>query len=139
MRAREIWGGDYNLWGSNTRDWAYNQLTTPVAFLSTIPSDPFVDKTPQTTPNGSIRQAKGYIYQHLLWKNDSTGYDGRTYRLGYYWYLKYPGPARIVTTPYITHMAVNGRPNMIYDSTNGTLSVGNIYRTNKGAFTGSGL
>ena len=123
---------EYNLWDTAHRSWCFNALTTPVAYLSSIPQDPFED-TPGAHNNPLERY---YEYNHYMWLSDKTGFTGQFYRAGYSWYLRSPGPYGNATAPWLTEMAITGDPAGVYDSSNGTISYGQIHRTNKGVFMG---
>ena len=132
---------EYDLWDSDHRFWAYNVLTTPTAYMSSLPKDPFIDKTKQTnfTVGGDRPMGGAYEYQHYAWKANDGNDSAKLYAMGYQWYLRSPGPAREVGKPYFVETVVTKNLSNIYDATNGTMSRGFIYRTNKGGFTGSGL
>ena len=125
----------YNLWHTDDRDFAYNPMTTPVAYLTSIPDDPFTDKSEiKRFDTGLIRNFKKYQYQYWLYEGHPGGYDAWL-AMGYTWYLRSPGPSRLVGPPFMSVMTRDNRSDNIYDSTNGTMSIGQIYRTNKGVFT----
>ena len=125
------------LWPRYHGDQAYNAMTTPVAYISSPPDDPFVDKTPyKNIQNNTTIYEKKYQYQYWLW-TDGGPDSWAPYRAkGYLWYLRSTGPSRSVRPPNMLQMVRDGVPDMVYDSSNGTMSIGLIVRTNKGAFTG---
>jgi len=120
---------------------AYTQLTTPVAYITSIPRDPF-------TVLGSIGKGKShdvrltFKYMHAM--GNSTG-AVLVRNKGYAWFLGSLGPSRRLT-PESDPTASSTSPRAIvaglssdlycYDSTNGTSSFGSIIRTNKGVYTG---
>ena len=133
-------------WTEHERDLVYVVMTTPVAYISSPPADPFIDKTQAINPDqgGAIKYQKFYTYQYLGYKD--TGSFREAYNRGFTYYIRSPGPARLVGLPYFAAMTdpeknyggENGKLplGMVYDSTNGTLSAGNLYRTNRGYFSG---
>jgi type II secretion system protein G len=134
------------LWTDPTRDLAYKQFTTPIAYMTTIPLDPFDDPATgeYNLVSGARKFFKFYEYQTTPFAQNDTpsgnAYDlCKAFRVGYMWYLRSPGPAQTIGTPYMGDMVYDGNPAMLYDPTNGTKSIGNIFRTNKGVLTGAEL
>ena len=135
-------GAPYSLWTDDTRDELYRQFTTPVAYMTQIPVDPFMDKAASqyNQTSGKTKHLKYFEYQHMQFHAYDVNNDmGRAFRVGYVWYLRSPGPARIVGSPYLAAIVVDNDPGMIYDPTNGTMSIGNIHRTNKGVLDGRNM
>ena len=123
---------------------ALSQLTTPVAFMTSIPKDPFTEKGAINKNTGNAVRPT-FDYGHCLAK--LSGQDAapriKSRKLGYLWYLSSDGPSRDKRNP--ADETVNCQPMMIfmgarplytYDATNGTTSRGFIMRTNKGEYTG---
>jgi prepilin-type N-terminal cleavage/methylation domain-containing protein len=131
--------GALNLWDTDDRDFAYNQLTTPTAYIVSIPDDPFTDRTEiKRFDTGLIRNFRKYQYQYWQYPNHPSSYDSWLEQ-GYTWYLRSPGPSRMVGPPFMNVMIRDHVTDNIYDSSNGTMSIGQIYRTNKGVFTGANM
>ena len=126
--------------GVGNRQVIYRRLTTPVAYLTSLPRDPFGERIPDRN------EAQFYFY--------NTFYDGGSYRpndlhriraKGYNWVLYSLGPTGVEGQPWIEDMLIGGNNatafptgrmiDNIYDPTNGTVSRGKIYRTNKGLLT----
>jgi len=131
-------------------------LTTPVAYLTTLPRDPFAAKgaaipnQPNSQPNANPNIA-GFRYEALSLNEKMTKGPGDIVRLatarGYQWVAGSFGPTKQGHQP--------GKPNQwvtfnlmlsgygahkgawIYDPSNGTVSYGHILRTNKGEVTGA--
>lgn len=115
---------------------ALSHLTTPVSYISTIPLDPFFDKS--ADPNGR------YTYTFMTFYKNGTGTDLTNWRNGYIWGLQTFGPSRQRPYPNPTNgwsmtrlMADPLGYLCIYDPSNGTTSSGVIIRTNKGLLNGS--
>jgi len=111
--------------------YAQTRLTTPIAYMTSILQDPFIDKT--RDPKG--RQE--YIYHGFLCPGLSGAFVD-CFRLGYLWGVESRGP-----NP--AHQAAGGMQailsdktkSIVYDPSNGTVSDGVIIRTNKGVFDGT--
>ncbi|MCX7046624.1 MAG: prepilin-type N-terminal cleavage/methylation domain-containing protein [Candidatus Sumerlaeota bacterium] len=127
---------DYNLdWGVPTLEesnsLAQNHLTTPVAYITTLPLDPFHEKTGDT--------ANRRIYTYMMFDAGDTSDYLTDFRLGYSWGLQTKGPSR--ANPYSAYGMHSILAKMdgilcVYDPSNGTISSGVIIRTNKGHFNG---
>ena len=131
---------------SGFRHWCFNQLTTPIAYMTGWLSDPF-GKFP---PEGIQREeSKFYYYETYLddvYPERGQAGDGYhdAHARGYVWAAYSVGPLGLEEIPWLPWMlqgtdggytldfAMGG----VYDSTNGTKSKGKIYRTNKGELTG---
>jgi len=100
-------------------------FTTPMAYMTSIPTDPFaLSKEPDAT-----HQRQDWLYHGY----ESAPKGTLHYALGFTWEVQSPGPSRISVWPYVWGM-VKGTTLItnIYDPTNGTVSQGYIFRTNKG-------
>lgn len=107
-----------------------------IAYISAAPEDPF--RTNAALYNVSQKQyklAKSYEYQYCK----TTQNMGQTYKYGHLWYLRACGPDRQVGDPYFHVMVDNKTTENLYDPTNGTVSYGDIYRTNKGDIGGGNM
>ena len=133
-------GRDLGLWTELTRHYAYNRMTTPIAYLGSVARDPFTITV--SVYNVTQGQSKGesvnyYEYQHMQYQAGTTSDMGKAFGRGYIWYLRSTGPDRVVGDPYLAGMVVNKNPGNVYDPTNGTVSYGDIHLTNKGFYTGA--
>ena len=155
--ALESYAVDYGKYPLGQRAWsrtAWNggpavnllvglsKLTTPVAYMSSMPKDPFVDKS-----GDEVGRRPGYppVYETLgenQWGMDVVDYGddlGARSEYGYRWVLYSKGPARTYN-PRIDRVlaalygAYASEGLWVYDSTNGTKSIGYIIHTNKGHF-----
>jgi type II secretion system protein G len=141
-------GNFLNIWDEFTRHYCYNRFTTPIAYLTSVPLDPFADKIEVYNPmQDEMKKIRHYQYQHMLYQTTRNNPENRAmaqaYWAGYVWYLRSVGPDKMVGQPYFAGMASpldwsnHAPPNGVYDPTNGTMSWGDIYLSNKGFFTGS--
>jgi len=150
--AIEEYSTDWNRAPLAPRDWGgigdlgtLSHLTTPVAYISSVPPDPFTELG-GINKNEAIEFRPTFDYGHCL--PLVTGEDGppryKSRRLGYMWYLSSNGPSRDKRNP-LNPTGKNCQPMMIfmganplytYDATNGTTSRGFVMRTNKGEYTG---
>jgi len=121
------------LWTGTTRDNAFNSLTTPIAYITSIPIDPFAS-APQRNVGGQLLYEKSFRYLCML-DTSSLPYRLEAYAKGFIWFVHGQGPSRDNSRPWVTDMIVTRDPAKIYDPTNGTVSVGYIARCNKGEFT----
>jgi len=128
------------LGGGGHRDVCYSQLTTPVAYMTSIMHDPFGAKTTQE----NREEASAYFYQAFYAFGDGGYYDDmypRVREKGYTWCMYSSGPQMMEVTPWFEQMVADPRGTdalgNVYDATNGTRSAGKIYRTNKGDLQGS--
>lgn len=133
----------------NARPW-FAALTTPVAYLTSMPTDPFFD--PRTLGGDvSIGSSGSWIHYEALWNTWGRGVGGNPpydwmpdtwgpwvgfvpqMRARGFWYtLRSPGPDRLVDF----NRTVGGQRlglGAFYDPTNGTVSVGDIVRLGPGA------
>jgi len=126
----------FGLWNELTRHYAYNRFTTPVAYITSVPRDPFsVNVNVYNITSGAYKGSSldHYEYQHC----EVLARMRQFYGKGYVWYLRSVGPDRVVGAPMIHDMVVNKNPANVYDPTNGTVSYGEIHLTNKGFYTGA--
>ncbi len=123
---------------------ALQQLTTPVAFMTSVPLDPF-------RSTGDINQKKNTQSRNQLYTYDDYEFPGklypaptyswgRDYARGYRWSIYGIGPSRN-TAGAIQNLIdfgnglSTGQTYAAYDPSNGTVSQGWVIRTNKGIFT----
>ncbi len=121
--------GDANL----ARKVAFSKLTSPIAYLTSVPRDPFYsgDERVGGRPDGPYEFRTSNIFTTGNWKLPR----GR----GYTWAINSLGPARIIGTGNPAMLAVvrgttAASKTFVYDPTNGTISYGFILRTNKGEY-----
>ena len=143
----------YLEWNSkNSRDWVWSHFTTPIAYLTSVPRDPFTDKAGRLNPNGSSQVINFYEYDTvttlLLPGGTDRGLNWRTAKArGLTWYIFSLGPSRRFgtyrnpnTIAWVLGMLgriqeLNGScgwPSGFYDPSNGTTSYGRIMRSNQG-------
>ena len=113
--------------------YAQSRITTPVAYISNVLLDPFIDVV---TDSQGRRE---YVYHDYVWDGHKDGSDPwRCYHeFGYTWGMQSRGPS-MQNVGGIQGLLTTALPNMprIYDSTNGTKSYGSIVRSNKGIYKG---
>ena len=123
-------------------------LTTPIAYMTSIPGDPFIDKSKLQKNSTMIAYSYSTSVGFAAFAPTSGPYHDLSscFRRGYLWSLSSFGPTRQDTSPTGTKFSVldmlAGEPSQgvwIYDPTNGTVSFGAIIRTNKGDVTGFDL
>lgn len=154
----EAYAADYNHYPLN--DGCYNvlpnQISTPVAYLTSSKLfDPFVEKEVVTLACGPAELAKFYTYTKFVTfaevqalagisapsppieAIDSTGFNPGAVRRGGKWRLVSNGPDRkynslgIPSQPWNINAGTQVGSDIPYDATNGTISFGNIIRTQK--------
>lgn len=158
----EAYGVDYNRNPLSDAEWSkavtpprwlglYGliALTTPVAYITTVPRDVFVDKG-AWLPNNP--QGLPYFrYESHNGAEKWTGAAGakidmqKALARGYYWSLNSFGPSKKGTKPTnnqwnTVYDMLAGNPGYgvwVYDPSNGTVSYGLIGRTNKGEMSGA--
>lgn len=109
------------------------QITSPIAYMSSIPKDPFVRKVDTLYGLGSIEDSTGasYLYNtgHALVGVGITDPNSLNRQS---WALTSGGPDLRIQFPYWpfadTFVLSNSYLDFIYDPTNGTVSGGEIFR-----------
>jgi len=105
-----------------------NYLTTPIAFITSLPHDPFSDFSQWLSWAAGTDFNQRFCYwnypQFLDANPTSTTFRNRMNDAGY-WLFYSPGPDLSVSNAPATTYYIN------YDPTNGTVSLGNIFRTHK--------
>lgn len=116
----------------------YRQLTTPVAYITTVPTDSFTSLG-YTSPSKTSRNAHDpYDYRWIqpLSTDGPTSSRRQLQAVGVSWYIYSWGPARTSADANNTwkgpQETLLGKNDFLYDATNGTLSRGLIIRSNKG-------
>jgi prepilin-type N-terminal cleavage/methylation domain-containing protein len=103
----------------------FRQLTTPVAYMSSIPMDVFAIYAKGASEGFGV---------YYLYSDDAGAYlasYGNAAR-GFRWSMRSCGPSFQVPARVPPEIFADTSPNDIYDATNGTKSVGWLIRTNKG-------
>ncbi len=133
-------GVSLGIWGSGRRP-ALSRLTTPMAYMSSIPFDPFMQGPGGTLDSDTDRTSFTYnCMQNPKWRkgNYQLGFD-----VGFTWYMFSPGPANTRGSPWPDYLIAANNPaygpnlnpsERIYESSNGLTSQGWIVRTNKGVY-----
>ena len=132
----------YNALSGNPSEWAVNALTTPIAYVTSLPQDPFVvmgkvlEGDPGKGENAPVSKASFYEYQTLVPYSGVIFSDRekKCWKNGIYWVIVSAGPSRRMGQPHLIGQ-LSGDPIVMqcpYDPTNGTVSSGMIWRTNKG-------
>jgi len=130
------------------REFVFAKMTTPVAYITTVPPDPFL-------VGGAIAQKTGiskttfrlFAYQSvdpcIFYGKAANNQWARAHRAGYAWALRSLGPRRNNNGSLV--QVLNGDPptfvgdtDCAYDPSNGTVSEGWVIRTNKGVFSTAG-
>jgi len=128
------------------REWVWSTLTTPVAYVSTMLYDPFGEKGFIDDNGVQLRDRRWAFFQYQTgflkglggggsvptwhWREAKTLY-------GLTWYTYTRGPSRQDFGKKNCIAAASGNPtdgdypNLLYDATNGTVSKGIVYRSNK--------
>ena len=107
------------------------QLTTPIAYITTLPIDVFHEKTADTSDRK--------IFTYMRFDSQDNGDYLAAYETNYTWGLQTKGPSRLQPTSNYGMHNILARPDGIldvYDPTNGTVSRGVIIRSSKGIFSG---
>ena len=132
------YGVTLGLWPSEGRDAVYQFFTTPIAYLTSAPVDVFLEKVGRREESRSPQ--KCYYYHCLMDPMGAvTANSADGYRLGYIWYVRSLGPDRVAKEPFFLDAVVSRNLANVYDPTNGTISAGDIWWSNKGLCTGDNL
>jgi len=127
------------------KEYCYSKLTTPVAYLTSIPYDPFREKGGRNDRTQKADNSKG-LYEfdaydcEAAWIAQPTWPAIKAFRAGYNWALYSVGPSRNTGSGGSANIVagiVYSAPGGVlyaYDPSNGTVSYGYIIRTNKGEF-----
>lgn len=138
--ALELYRVDYddypNDYWSPPTEYSLVVLTTPISYLTSLPTNPFGSK-------GTDPIADWYDYGH----EHTTWWFRPWYDRGFSYFILSPGPNRTYEwgnasviggwtqddMAYVldTGKESNGHLGRIYDSTNGTISIGDVWMTNK--------
>lgn len=108
-------------------------MTTPVAYITTIPLDVF-NRKDNADNNVEFEHFPLNVYQRH--QNELGNATRRIRGKGYTYAMRSLGPSRRHESPWITQILDQDLVE-VYDATNGTKSKGFIVRTNKGFVGGS--
>ena len=127
--------------GDALRSWiGQSWLTTPVAFIGSIPTDPFAQHGGVAASGWTNKNRTTYQFSTYICSNFTNAFEQKIGSHGYTFCLDSPGPSKM-TGNAGTRDILLGRfiGRWAYDATNGTMSHGWILRTNKGLFTTSDI
>ncbi|MDX2177040.1 MAG: type II secretion system protein GspG [Candidatus Sumerlaeia bacterium] len=117
----------------NSLDERMRQLTTPIAFLTSIPRDPFVRRSGSAYGFDSAEDPSGASYLYNTGNvlvGPGVSDPNNAGRQG--WSLTSGGPDTLLEFPYWpfaeTFIISNQHLNFIYDPTNGAVSRGEVFR-----------
>ncbi len=103
----------------------YSNLTTPIAYLATIPPDPFYEKSGLLT---SYKKTPYFQYCAPTWSTPPVAWA----RVGAQYVMSTIGPDRLDDALWSYAYTVPEGIRRAYDPTNGTISRGDISRSNIG-------
>lgn len=114
-----------------------NSLTTPVAYIATVPLDPFfkqgttVNPPPNSGPQatGTRPARKRYLYANTTYRSASQAVVDNSRKAYGEFTIWSGGPDGYRRDIYLRQPPTDAM--RIYDATNGTVSVGDIWRTHK--------
>lgn len=136
--------------------WIYHWLTSPVAYISSVPKDPFGTASRMEGQSGQPVMNSFYDYTNMNtrslnnWTMPEKVPRQIAQRVGVFWYLRSIGPSRHnVDTKFGVDWVLGGilgivstnswgYPNCFYEPSNGTVSRGQIVRSNRGIEPASG-
>lgn len=86
---------------STLRDllWVYSPLTTPIAYITSIPKDPFTVQVPGNITGHEGTYWPSYRYHYMRPGKKPTSDDSICLTMGYTWDIMSMGPSRQVETP----------------------------------------
>jgi len=122
-----LWAGHELLYGIGP----YIMMTTPVAYITTIPTDPFNINASVTSGTADFDNFPLNVYYG---KKDMGSWDDLIHGRGFTFAMRSIGPAKMHVSPWVYEILGYGLLDNTYDSTNGTVSKGYIIRTNKGIY-----
>jgi prepilin-type N-terminal cleavage/methylation domain-containing protein len=124
---------------SQAMGYPWIMLTTPVAYLTSAPQDPFA-RFKQGLPVGRGGMQNAYMFECVYYREYLERWDSaeRAFRAGFHWCVYSWGPgtvladygAGLAVEDVLTLPELNSR--WLYDATNGTKSIGILVRTNQG-------
>lgn len=107
-----------------------NFITTPIAYMTSIPEDIFIKKSTFSNSRYPVESRVGFRFQYFPYQNmseaspSSAVLAGRSAQTGGFLFYSF-GPDQVINAGTSAPNAVYTR----YDPTNGTVSIGNIIRT----------
>lgn len=117
-QARVPGSGDY----FHPNDIRFYRMTTPIAYISSVPDDPFA-----TYSNQADFATWGSAYDFVSSYATATGGWNASGAWGYMWRINSWGPDNINSWGGQRDGACpNGQPNFVYNSSNGLVSYGDI-------------
>lgn len=132
-------------WNDSPVLHSYRMMTSPVAYMTSMPTDPFLNqgRIRTTTAAKNEPNVKYYWYDSTTcsalgaWGGSGTARDE-----GIAWMMYSHGPARQANNAGHWNMLIGNiswataqQTSFVYDPSNGTISSGWIFRTNKGEFS----
>lgn len=120
--------------------WTPSRVSTPVAYISSLPQDPFQPKVHHPTwddpgsDHGRGRLFVRHVYQpmaYLMKRTDAQPWYPEAYRVAGDYFQMSNGPDREYFNTAPGGINTDFRPFIDYDPSNGTISLGNIIRTQK--------
>jgi len=133
----------------DTARYGLSTLTSPIAYMTFIPIDPFIEKGRKTGTEGNHPLCY-QTFMENIWRIKNTygvsdseaGWGMDIMPLGYRWVLSSTGPSRLnedlreskIIQGLHDSKSVAYFNSGVYDPTNGTMSSGRIMRTNMGPF-----
>ncbi len=134
-------GMSMGFWQHGNRQ-ALLRLTTPVAYMSNIPHDPFMKAPAGTMESDTVRAT--FTYNNVQNPDWRSGRWQSVYDAGYLWYMFSPGPANTQGAPWPDYLMAaqvgwgSADPHdRVYDPTNGVRSDGWIIYSSKGPYPDS--
>ncbi len=125
--------------------WGYCRLTSPVAYMTSIPRDVFREQGARKRGQTNPTLSNYYDYGTTSYMSCTDGQDHqRAVQRGYQWALMGVGPSLNQGQPGVWYLIARGgsfkhndnQEDEAYDPSNGTISWGVIVRTNKGVWNG---
>lgn len=113
----------------------FNPLTTPIAYITSVPRDPFTRITGNNYEDSIKAVSKTepldvYVYNQAVNQTGLGGGDTKRNRMS--WSLTSGGPDRYIAYPYYAFsddsIETGTHITYVYDASNGTLSYGEIFR-----------
>lgn len=134
-------GVSLGIYSSNDRQ-ALKALTTPTAYMGSLPQDPFMKGAGGTLESDTNRAS--FTYNSMENPDWRGGNYQMAYEVGYRWYMFSPGPANTQGAPWPDYLLASNNPSYsgqpknpkdrVYKASNGILSQGWIIRTSAGQY-----
>lgn len=133
-------GVSLGIWNSGSRQ-ALRLLTSPVAYIGSLPEDPFMNSEYGTKESDTNRQS--YTYNNMQNSKWRAGNYQIAFEVGFLWYMFSPGPTNLQDAPWPDYLLAANNPrygsgvkptDRVYHSSNGVTSHGWIIRTSKGVY-----